>query len=385
MAKNPFQQFRVLTTVLSQGRNITDCYRLLYKKELWLAPTVIPQSKKLEIEDIDAIIKQLQTRTFRLNIESHDQPTASFLHVLHTILHQIYHPLLKNDPTGKSTFNVLNGWKGLNCCMVGDVPTHKNTLFSTFILKKYIHDDRFIKLLLQVIAYTYVNSSIKGIHRAISQLVCQIVQYHLDCFIKMQMKQIELANTSLHGRVPQAQMLLVDQQVIIGHSQKYTMMQLFDRLACLPGVKFKIHTLDKPVPFLQYEIRREKGANTLGCYIPKRVLSQYARELGYGDFYRFVPTHRRSLLYLSEEELLERYNKELMAIWLRFSAAKNQPLLRKFYDLAKHSLLMTIAYKRKTTVKKTVMKLKSPKQGALLFVKGKQRVEFIPYLDLKNK
>ena len=36
MAKNPFYQLDVIRDVSQNGKKITDCYRLMYNKELWI-------------------------------------------------------------------------------------------------------------------------------------------------------------------------------------------------------------------------------------------------------------------------------------------------------------------------------------------------------------
>ena len=79
MATNPFAQLDAIRSASAGGRQITDCYRLMFRKELWvkayskLAPnpgnlTAGTESQTIDgfsLPVIDSLVEQLQEGTFR--------------------------------------------------------------------------------------------------------------------------------------------------------------------------------------------------------------------------------------------------------------------------------------------------------------------------------
>lgn len=159
MASNPFKQLEVIRIASAKSRPISDCYRLMYKKELWikayskLAPNPGNMTQGLDNQTIDGfnlklidnLINQLQESKFRFspvrrviipkkNGKKRPLGVPNFKdklvqEVMRMILENIYEPTFSENShgfrPGRSCLTALsqikNTWKGLTWCIEGDI------------------------------------------------------------------------------------------------------------------------------------------------------------------------------------------------------------------------------------------------------------------------
>lgn len=189
MATNPFEQLDVIRKASAKGRQIKDCYRLMFKKGLWikayskLAPNpgnLTPGSDCQTIDGfslrlVDDLIAQIREGKFRFtpvrrvyipkNNGKGKRPLGIpnfrdklVQEVMKMILENVFEPIFSENSHGfrpnRSCLTALsqikNTWKGLIWCIEGDIKgcfdniDHK-TLKS--IIERKINDRRFILLL----------------------------------------------------------------------------------------------------------------------------------------------------------------------------------------------------------------------------------------------
>lgn len=141
----------------------------------------------------------------------------------------------------------------------------------------------------------------------------------------------------------------------------------------------------EPVRFLGYDIsvRRNqelitdsKGRkvrhlnNTVALSVPFENIERYMFERGVirqTEAKKFKATHRKGWMYLSDEEILERYNAEIRGIINYYYLASNLYKLQYFAYLMEYSCLATLAGKHDSTIKKIVAKYKQGKNWAIKY------------------
>ncbi|WP_242219938.1 reverse transcriptase/maturase family protein [Bacillus cereus group sp. BfR-BA-01380] len=248
MAKNPFQQLDVIRNASQKGKIITDCYRLMYNKELWIKAytKLYPNAGNLtkgttdetidgfSLQKIEEIIEQLKNETFRFapvrrvyipksNGKKRPLGVPNFKdkmvqEVMRMILENVYEPTFSDNShgfrEGRSCHTALsqikNTWKGLTWCIEGDIKGFFDHIDHTVLVKlisKKINDRRFLLLIHHALTCgvmenwvyykTYSGTPQGGI---ISPLLANIYLHEFDLFMEKQMKNFEKGNIRVGNR-----------------------------------------------------------------------------------------------------------------------------------------------------------------------------------------
>jgi len=188
MAADPFRQLDAIRNASTNGSRITDCYRLMFKKELWvkayakLAPNPGNLTKGTDDQTIDGfnlkliddLINKLRSGTFRFspvrrtyipksNGKLRPLGVPNFKdklvqEVIRMILENIYEPVFSENSHGfrpnrschTALSQVKNTWKGLMWCIEGDIKSFFDNIDHTkliSILGQKIDDRRFLLLI----------------------------------------------------------------------------------------------------------------------------------------------------------------------------------------------------------------------------------------------
>ncbi|WP_020059968.1 reverse transcriptase/maturase family protein [Bacillus sp. 123MFChir2] len=242
MATNPFHQLDVIRKASQNGKPITDCYRLMYKKELWIEAyaKLYPNAGNLtkgtseetidgfSLQKIDEIIDQLKNGAFRFapvrrvyipkaNGKKRPLGVPNFKdklvqEVMRMILENVYEPTFSDNShgfrEGRSCHTALsqikNTWKGLTWCIEGDIKgffDHIDHTVLVNLISKKINDRRFLLLIHNALTCgvmenwiyhkTYSGTPQGGI---ISPLLANIYLHEFDLFMGKQMKNFEKGN-----------------------------------------------------------------------------------------------------------------------------------------------------------------------------------------------
>lgn len=246
MATNPFRQLDVIRNVSLHGRKVTDCYRLMYNKELWMKAyaKLYPNAGNLtkeateetmdgfSLNKIDEIIEQLKAGTFRFSpVRRVYTPTSNgkrrplgvpngqdqlVQEVMRMIVDNLYEPVFSSNShgfrEGRSCHTALsqikNTWKGLTWCIEGDIKDFFDNINHQILMKiisKKIEDRRFLLLIHNALTCgvmedwqfnkTYSGTPQGGI---ISPLLANIYLHEFDVFMEKQMKRFD--NEKLRAR-----------------------------------------------------------------------------------------------------------------------------------------------------------------------------------------
>lgn len=237
MAKNPFRQLHVYRNASQKGNIITDCYRLMYNKELWIKAyaKLYPNAGNLtkgtseetidgfSLQKIDDTIEQLKAGTFRFapvrrvyipksNGNKRPLGVPNFIdkivqEVTRMILENVFEPVFSDNShgfrEGRSCHTALsqikNTWKGLTWCIEGDIKGCFDDIDHSVLIKlisKKIHDRRFLLLIHNALTsgvmenWTY-HKTYSGIPQGgiISPLLANIYLHEFDLFMEKQMKK----------------------------------------------------------------------------------------------------------------------------------------------------------------------------------------------------
>lgn len=320
MAKNPFQQLIVLRNVSLKGHKVTDCYRLMYKKELWVKVyKKLYSSKenlassppnKNSIQIINEVIEQLKAGTFRFS----STPTNSkqkwnkkdklMQEGISMILKAIYQPIFskhlyswkKGRNCDTALLRMKTSWKGLSWFLIGNIQPFNNQMNHSLLLQflsNKINDRRFLLL---------IHNALKGgvmkderfkenfPHKeSISTLLMNIYLHEFDQLMEKQMKDCRLdklvvSKNENNRESPQTSrqfQLKIDQNDKVYPKIKYIRFMNHFAIGILGSKqyasKFKeqvenflksklvvtltdanwgVSDLRKPIPFLGYELRK---------------------------------------------------------------------------------------------------------------------------------
>ncbi|MCM3164747.1 reverse transcriptase/maturase family protein [Metabacillus litoralis] len=239
MATNPFHQLDVIRKASQNGKTITDCYRLMYKRELWIKAyaKLYPNAGNLtkgtseetidgfSLQKIDEIIEQLKNGTFRFapvrrvyipkaNGKKRPLGVPNFKdklvqEVMRMILENVYEPTFSDNShgfrEGRSCHTALsqikNTWKGLTWCIEGDIKgffDHIDHSVLLNLISKRVNDHRFLLLIHNALTSgvmenwtyhkTYSGTPQGGI---ISPLLANIYLHEFDLFMEKQMKNFD--------------------------------------------------------------------------------------------------------------------------------------------------------------------------------------------------
>jgi group II intron reverse transcriptase/maturase len=237
MASNPFKQLDVIRKASAQGRCITDCYRLMFKRDLWikayakLAPNPGNMTKGTDDQTIDGfklkmiddLIRKLREGTFRfspvrrtfipkktgklrpLGIPNFKDKLVQ--EVCRMILENIYEPVFSENTHGfrpkrschTALSQIKNTWRGLVWCIEGDIEGFFDNISHTkliSILEKKIDDRRFLRLIHNALKCGYMedwkyHKTYSGTPQGgiVSPILANIYLNELDSFMEKKMEE----------------------------------------------------------------------------------------------------------------------------------------------------------------------------------------------------
>lgn len=447
MANNPFQQLDVIRNASRKGKRITDCYRLMYKKDLWVKAynSLYPTADFHEQELVSQIIDQLKKGSFRFTLLNKNSSLSSdrngnfhfqdrlTLEVITMILENVYEPIFSDCSHGyrkgrsyhTALLQVKNSWREFTWCLKGDFQLSVDSMDHAVLLKllaKKIKDHRFLLLIHNMLT----TGILHDLHKKGSPapLLTNIYFHEFDLFMEKLMKEvnnrIETENTpkkfsqidseleqikqhdmdeefdeqslisSRHLKSSYIKYIRHGSEFVIGmaaskqraiHINEAMRNFLRDELQLQPhDIQLLLTHLEKPVPFLGYQLKSVNKRNPLKkqirqirLEIPKAKINEVARSNGYGNVDNFTIIHREKLINHSEIDILNTYNSELHEIADYYKLADNFHELRRLFYLAESSFIKTIACKRKSTSMKVVKSMRTHKQGALCLVKKNEQ------------
>jgi len=243
MANNPFEQLDVIRKASVKGKPITDCYRLMYKPDLWLKAYVklYPNPGNLtkgtsketidgfSIQKIIDIIEELKQGKFRFspvrrvyipkaNGKQRPLGVPNFKdklvqEVMRMILESIYEPVFSEHSHGfrphrschTALSEIKNTWRGLVWCIEGDIKGFFDNIDHSkmiSILSRKIKDRRFLLLIHNALKCgvmenwkfnrTYSGAPQGGI---ISPILANIYLHEFDQYMEGQIKSFHRGKT----------------------------------------------------------------------------------------------------------------------------------------------------------------------------------------------
>ncbi|WP_233269567.1 reverse transcriptase/maturase family protein [Alteribacillus sp. YIM 98480] len=239
MAKNPFRQLDVIRDASRKKSMISDCYRLMYNKELWIKAyaKLYPNTGNLtkgtsdetidrfSLQKIDDIVDQLKAGTFRFAPVRRDYIPKSngkkrllgvpnfkdkmVQEVMRMILENVYEPVFSDNShgfrEGRSCHTALsqikNTWKGLTWCIKGDIKRfydHMDHSVLINLISKKVNDRRFLLLIHNALTsgimenWTY-HQTYSGTPQGgfISPIFANIYLHEFDMFMEKQLKKFD--------------------------------------------------------------------------------------------------------------------------------------------------------------------------------------------------
>jgi hypothetical protein len=403
MAENPFQQLDVLKKASQKGKQITDCYRLMYKKDLWIRAHNqlydLKTSNGFHLQEVDEIILKLKKGTFRFeNHRVRFQPPSyrelMVLEVIKVILTTIFEePHFNKDDLNHSLKEVKRNWNDQTWLVFGDINQKETAVWYRLLLKSIenkLNDRRFILLLHNAIFSGIIHKKIPNEGATLISILYSIYFQEVEIFLKMKLIKGKKANTSI-GTFKYSQEFDHFLMKFKGSKDEavhaYNEVQLFFSSKLLYANKdYSLHlsNLKKPVFICGYEMKRCRQTNILLFKIPDITLKKLSKK--YGEIENFLPMPRPGLINLSERKIMRVYHAELRKLVLDYRGANNWHDFSKLFSLARGSFIRTIAMKRKCSVNKVSLEMKSYKQGDLCIkVKAEGEVESLyPFIKLSE-
>lgn len=407
MAIHPFLQLNAIKNVSQANKRVKDCYRLFYHKEIWMHAlrNVKPDfshhpHQKQYLPIIDLLIEQMKQGSFRFS-----QPASMSLfnepwkertfhikrfqdllvqEVMRMILKSVYEPVCSPDSHGfrdrSSAFTALlqikKRWQGVTWIVTGCVDnffTQMNRVTLLQCIAQKINDRRFLLLIHNALTTPTTNNG------KFLRLFMHIYLHELDRFVESQMKV----------RFYHLQYVRYHNHFILGlNHSKQEAIKIFQRFKAFLHEKLSLHLkpmkvthIEKGIPFLHYHVKwnkrsgdrmRHPSYKQVQLEIPLGKMKKFARQKGYGNLDTLKSMHRKQLLNQTEMQILQTYNRELQKFTNMYKLASNNQDLRKLFYLAESSFLKTIAAKRKSTVKKTAIRLRKHVQGRLSVIDNDQ-------------
>ncbi len=408
MAKNPFKQLETIKIAAQKGRRITDCFRLLYKEELWLKALErlqLPKSGSYRteaacLEEIRRSIENLRNgayrRTFFASPMKGNEDVKPFLkeflllEAMRFILEAVFAHRIssaKHMEDSRAPFAALLRVKrtfgAYTWCIKGEIASGICSRQLLQFVGAKIDDRRFLYIIKKVLASGILKHRRARSFRGLLERICfseldHFVQICAENYFRRK-EHFGKINYIRSGREfviglsctkQLARSLLADLEIFLyeqlGFSKSESRVQLFH--------------LEKRVPFLGYEFcrlkqrksghsperARLKPAGELAgptdrkiiLLIPDRKIREFARKKGYGLLENGVISHRKKLIHKTEEEILALYNKELKNFAQYYRLAANIHHLDKLFYIARGSFFKTVAAKRKSSVAKTAEHLR---------------------------
>lgn len=405
MAKNPFQQLGVLKKASQKGKQITDCYRLMYKKDLWVMAHEqlfhFKTPKPTQMIEIDEIITKLKKGILRFsNYRKNTQYSISYkelmiLKVINIILTSIARENQNdNNQLNHSLKRIKRNWNDQNwwiLCEINHMESPSALKPFLKVIENKVSDRRFLLLIQNALCSGILDKENINMRSTLLSALYSIFFQEIHLYIEEKMNERKNADTTSRGKLTYFQWF---NQYVIGFKgskeEAVTILnevELFfcSQLLCTKK-EYSLHLSDlkKPVFLLGYHMRRCKHTNTLLFEIPIDTLKRLS--IKYGDIERFVPIPRPSLMNLSERTIMSLYHSELRKVVSDYRGSTNWHDLQQLFSLAKGSFIKTIAMKRKCSVRKMSLQMKSYKQGELCIkVKEQGSVERIySFVKLKQ-
>jgi len=167
--------------------------------------------------------------------------------------------------------------------------------------------------------------------------------------------------------------------------------------------KSGIRHASEPTRFLGYDLKVYSGnkivktirsgrvarvravSDRMQLHIPEDKLRAFCSNKGYGKYDAYEMSHRNLMLLNSDAEIIQAYNSEIRGIANYYTLANSaKKKLSKLYGIWLGSLLKTLAYKHKTSVRKIAKKLKTSNGDYVLTIKGKIKTHSFRFFRLST-
>jgi group II intron reverse transcriptase/maturase len=116
--------------------------------------------------------------------------------------------------------------------------------------------------------------------------------------------------------------------------------------------------------------------------IPRERLRLFCKDKKYGDYETMSSTHRSGLINHSDAEIIKTYNAEIRGLVNYYSMSLNFWDMNKLVYIWRNSLLKTLAAKHKTSMSRTISRLKT-EEGFALTVRTKSKTYNFKIFKLK--
>lgn len=405
MAQDPFRQLAVIGDAVERGKLVQDCYRLFYKEALWIEAFKNITGKapdEYDLQLISRLIICFRNGAFRFG-KSHQRKNEEYsiedqlvVEMILFILTNVFAPLFLELQVNRPLPEVLNTVKTefphMTWCMKGIVKNWSLESSRTRLMKTFAEkfaDRRFLLLLnglLKSGLFTKKEGNLfyrKEQFRRLRSLFFNI--YFHDCdhiFRILQNGKNKVICLGDHTKEFIEKILsLTDgkelvyirygREFIIGLQGKKADAKAFKEVL-ENWLLYQFHLgnsqldlcltdLKRPVLFSGYAIRhypmtKSSGETIIRLEIPKQSLVDFARKKGYGVLDCFQAKERGMLIHRSEREIIDIYNRELLAFARYYRYADNFHAITPLYYLAKKSMLKTLAQKRSISIKKLIRK-----------------------------
>lgn len=385
MAINPFQQLDVLKKASQKGKQITDCYRLMYRKDLWIRAHkqlyYLKNSNEFPMLEMDEIILKLKKGTFRFDnqrdrLQHSISPSSRellVLEVIKEILTSIFRENhLNREDHNQSLKEVKRNWSDQTWLIYGKINHKESPVWYHQLLEnieKKVSDRRFLLLLHNAIFSGIIDKETPSKGATLKSVLFSIYFQEVDIFLKMKLNKGKKANTSL-GAFKYFQEF--DHYLLTFNGSKDEAAQVFSEVQLFFSSKLLyankeyslcFSNLKKPALLCGYEMKRCRLTNTLLFKIPYDSLKRLSKK--YGEIEDFLPMPRPELINFSERKIMRVYHSELRKVVLDYRGANNWHDFSKLFSLARGSFIRTIAMKRKCSVNKVSLEMKSYQQGDL--------------------
>ncbi len=283
----------------------------------------------------------------------------------------------QKDKHLKALSHIKNNWGKFTWCLKGEIIHVNESLDETILmnnLSKNINDQQLLKI--NEIKNAMPNYYYNRIPH--SRTLNPIFFLHeFDAFIKSEIGKINkpfdyvrYGNHFVLGFSSSKQDVKKIFEKIIHFINEYLKLQLCEKHS-------GINHLEKRTPFLGYHFkkvnkrshskRNPKTSNEseIKLEIPREMMQKFIKAQGYGNLDNFTSTERKYLVNETELTILKTYNRELRMFYRYYKLADNVNELKKVFHLAESSFIKTLAYKRRSRVKRVAISLRRARQGFL--------------------
>lgn len=372
MTENPFHLLAVMKKVAQTDRKVIDCYRFMYKKALWdeAAKRILIRHQLAEgcVNEamIEQLIQALRTNTLHVKKMKQNTPIMNELvqQVMLLILNAVFHGVHGASGQTKTRHDVIR----LIQNQQGKFHTFATGCFSKDIqhlihrlFHEKIADNKFFHLLNVCLFQLEKQTDKTFLSSDLLSFIHEICHHSFDRWMKKHDKDIYYQRFEAHFFIG-----LKDEGLNVKQCRQK--IKQFTEKQKWNLQTWKARQAKRGIHFLGYKLHQGPADIALQCDIPNQSIQQFIQKHDYGRWQTFTARSRPYLLHLSEEKIIQIYNRELCTFASRYKLATNFYRLRPILYLARKSLLQTIARKRNRTPKQIIKQGQGHRKGPITFI-----------------